>query len=240
MCHILGATVGTLFFSMLVVHEQGHLIIARKLGYETQGMVVIPFIGAIGFLKEEVQSNRDEAIIALAGPLVGLVFNIILLVAWLLTLSPALQTVVWINAMVNLFNLLPIFPLDGGRVARVILRSMNMDASVLLSLSVIIAVIMIIKHPIFLLLALMARQALRQHCFLSSLSNQTTALAEIKASAENDHDPEAMSLIHQVDSFRASQSAPCLSQREISITVTAYLLACICLISMVVAVSLPH
>ena len=117
--HFLG-TVGVLFL-VVVLHELGHVIAARFLGYETEYIELLPFGGVAKLASGNMGWHpRDETLIAICGPLVNLLLALAA-VSWRL-LFPVWS--VWthgfvsINLTVLFFNLLPGLPLDGGRIAR--------------------------------------------------------------------------------------------------------------------------
>jgi Zn-dependent protease len=125
-----------LFFASLVLHELGHALVARREGIETSGIDLWLF-GGVAKLSRDTQAPGAEFRIAAAGPLVTLV--IVILCIGLLAVvregaaldalrfagdaepSPTIALLIslgWINAMLLVFNLIPAFPLDGGRIAR--------------------------------------------------------------------------------------------------------------------------
>lgn len=122
-----------LLFGCVVLHELGHAAVARRFGVETREIVLYP-IGGVARL-DRIPSGKAELLIALAGPLVNLVLAG-MLVAWLVvrqvqvSFSPedllgGQAPVVWQLLTANLtlffFNLVPAFPMDGGRILRAIL-----------------------------------------------------------------------------------------------------------------------
>jgi Zn-dependent protease len=127
-----------LFFVSLVLHELGHALVARREGIETSGIDLWLF-GGVAKLSRDTQSPGAEFRIAAAGPLVtlGIVAACVGLIV-LVQSSSALEvarlagdaeasptlallgSLATINAMLLLFNLIPAFPLDGGRIARAI------------------------------------------------------------------------------------------------------------------------
>lgn len=126
-----------LFFASLVLHELGHALAARRLGIEIAG-IDLWFFGGIAKMARDTESPGAEFKVAVAGPLVtlgivGLCVAIGALTAgWdafaaamrfesRASTTPALLLLAWlaeINAALFLFNLVPAFPLDGGRIAR--------------------------------------------------------------------------------------------------------------------------
>jgi Zn-dependent protease len=128
-----------LFFCSLVAHELGHALVGRRLGIQTSG-IDLWFFGGIAKMDRDADSAGTEFKVAIAGPLVtGAVVAICVVIGALTAgwprfwdavvlnkdvhVSPALLLLSWlaaINAAVFVFNLLPAFPLDGGRIARAI------------------------------------------------------------------------------------------------------------------------
>ncbi|MCS1352472.1 site-2 protease family protein [Mechercharimyces sp. CAU 1602] len=107
---------------MIFIHEMGHVYAARLRGIAVSAPAFIPFLGALIMMREEPRDAEEEAFIALGGPLLGTVGAICcLLLAWL-TGWTGLYTVAVIGFWINLFNLLPIHPLDGGRIVVAISR----------------------------------------------------------------------------------------------------------------------
>lgn len=108
----------------LLFHELCHAIVAKKLGYRADKIVVYP-TGALLFGETDEFSFKDEIVVALAGPLSNIMIVVLLLGLWwifpdLYNYSSDLLTA---NLSLALFNLLPVFPLDGGRVLLACLSS---------------------------------------------------------------------------------------------------------------------
>jgi Zn-dependent protease len=99
----------------MVVHEYGHVHAMRRTGMRVRGMYFIPLLGAATVADDAFTSRRQQAYVALSGPLWGGVFTLLPLGAWALTGSHFWATVAATGAVLNLLNLLPISPLDGGR-----------------------------------------------------------------------------------------------------------------------------
>jgi Zn-dependent protease len=100
----------------LFVHEYGHVHAMRKTGMKVRGMYFIPFLGALAVTEDQFTSRRQQAYVALNGPIWGSVFSLLPAALYLWTGEPAWAAVAAWWALINLFNLLPIAPLDGGRV----------------------------------------------------------------------------------------------------------------------------
>lgn len=124
-------------FFCVVLHELGHALTARKFGIKTRSISLLP-IGGVAAIEKMPDDPREEILIALAGPVVSL--GIALGLWMLLTISgslvsveemgvvggPFLQRLMIVNLIIAIFNLVPAFPMDGGRVFRALL-SMRME-----------------------------------------------------------------------------------------------------------------
>lgn len=109
----------------LFIHELGHIIAMKRCGLKTKGIYFIPFLGAAAVTDEMFKSRRDEAYIAIMGPIFGLALSGIVLIIYMVTQNALFAAVAGWMAMINLFNLLPISPLDGGRIMKSITFSTN-------------------------------------------------------------------------------------------------------------------
>jgi len=128
------------YFASLVLHELGHALAARRLGIPIAG-IDLWFFGGLSQMRREPQSAGEELKVAVAGPAVTLAlfglcvgagavvasgqrFSDLALAREGVTTSPALALIGWlgfINALLFLFNIVPAFPLDGGRIARALI-----------------------------------------------------------------------------------------------------------------------
>jgi Zn-dependent protease len=114
---LLGWQLGLGITLLLLVHELGHYVVIRAKGLPAALPVFIPFIGAYVALRRWPASARDDAEIALAGPLAGGLGAIACLVIFRLTSDLLFLPLAYLGYVLNLLNLLPIPPLDGGRIA---------------------------------------------------------------------------------------------------------------------------
>jgi Zn-dependent protease len=108
------------FVALLFIHELGHLIAARQRGLPVGLPTFIPFVGAWIELKQMPHDAETEAHVGLGGPLLGTVGA---LVCWLMARSwdaDWLLAVAYAGFLLNLFNLIPISPFDGGRITAVL------------------------------------------------------------------------------------------------------------------------
>src|SRR5215471_2941130 len=106
----------------LVFHEWGHLRAMRRFGIPTKGMYLIPFVGGIA-VGEQARTHWEDVYISMMGPVYGLAMTIACYLLYLATSSHLVGLVASVSALVNIFNLLPIHPLDGGRVVKALVFS---------------------------------------------------------------------------------------------------------------------
>ena len=111
-----GWAYGVAFVLLILVHEMGHVYALREFGVKAGAPVFIPFVGAFIAMKEQPQNVRVEAWTAIYGPLVGTGGAMLCWSAALYTGSSFMMAVAYTGFFLNLFNLIPISPLDGGRV----------------------------------------------------------------------------------------------------------------------------
>jgi Zn-dependent protease len=110
------------FVALLFVHEMGHFIVIRAKGLPASLPVFIPLIGAYVTMRQMPRSVRDEAEIALAGPIAGGLAGLGCLALYQVTGARELITLAYLTFFINLLNLVPVSPLDGGRVVGAISR----------------------------------------------------------------------------------------------------------------------
>jgi Zn-dependent protease len=108
------------FVVLLFVHEMGHVLMIRRHGLKASAPVFVPFFGAAIALREQPQNAQTEAEIGIAGPILGTVGAFACLGLSFLTGNPLFLALTYIGFMLNLFNLIPLGQLDGGRVAAAI------------------------------------------------------------------------------------------------------------------------
>jgi Zn-dependent protease len=105
------------FVVLMAVHELGHVAALRAQGVKPSAPMFIPFVGAYVATKEAPRSIAHEAWVALAGPVAGAVGSMVCLELAEISGSMLLRALAYTGFLLNLFNLLPALPLDGGRVA---------------------------------------------------------------------------------------------------------------------------
>ncbi len=114
--------VGLIF--ALTIHELGHFWATAHLGLRARWWLFIPFVGAF-MPSPDFRSRTDEAFIAYGGPFIGAVFSLCTFVLWsILPLSKEwgniLYTVSLLSTALNLFNMIPLAPIDGGRITQAV------------------------------------------------------------------------------------------------------------------------
>jgi Zn-dependent protease len=103
------------FVVLLFVHEMGHVIQLRREGIKASTPMFIPFLGAAIFSRSLGDNALAEARVGLAGPVLGSLGAAAVAVVGALTGSDLLLALAYVGFLINLFNLLPVLPLDGGR-----------------------------------------------------------------------------------------------------------------------------
>ncbi len=156
-----------LLFGTVVLHELGHATAARRYGIKTRDIILLP-IGGVARLLGNPGSAMEELVIALAGPavnlvLAGLIFAFLQLkpeLASVGVLGVLLATWLRINLGLLLFNLIPAFPMDGGRVLRAILamrvgfiQGTRVAVRVAQFLAVLLFLLGLAANPILMLIA---------------------------------------------------------------------------------------
>lgn len=131
---IMGAVGACGLFASIVFHEFAHSLVARQFGIEMSGITLFVF-GGVAEMKEEPRSAKAEFFMAIAGPVSSVFLAIVFWAVarwgqaggWPPQVYGVLGYLGWINGILVVFNLVPAFPLDGGRVARSIIWSWRKD-----------------------------------------------------------------------------------------------------------------
>jgi Zn-dependent protease len=129
--------------AILLFHEYGHVHAMRKSGLPVRGIYFIPLLGAAAVAESTWRTRGEQAYIALNGPLWGLYLTLPLFAAGLLfgEAHPILPAMAAWWALVNLFNLLPINPLDGGRLLNAVTHSLHSRLGIFVSALALVAAI---------------------------------------------------------------------------------------------------
>jgi len=139
------------FIALMFAHEMGHYVAARQCGLNVGAPTFIPFVGAWINLKDQPHDVRTEAYVAVAGPLVGTIAAVAVYLWGRSTDSTLLLAIAYAGLFLNLFNLLPISPLDGGRITAIISPRVW-----LIGAPVLVAILFYRPSPILLIVAIIA------------------------------------------------------------------------------------
>ena len=154
----------------MVLHEFGHIWAARRYGIRTPDVTLLP-IGGVASMERMPEKPAQEIVVALAGPAVNAVIAIVLIAALGLSFDPSqivgrgLQSSFWAqvavaNVILLVFNLIPAFPMDGGRVLRAVLAmwlgfgpATKVAARIGQGLAVVFAFLGLMGNPLLILIA---------------------------------------------------------------------------------------
>src|SRR5437763_13716120 len=118
----IGLVVG--FVLITFIHETGHALVIRAKGLRAGFMVFIPFIGGAVTLKDQPRSAYDDAQIGLAGPIAGTAASLVSLQIFQSSGNALYLLIASVGFIINLINLLPLGPLDGGRISAAVTKWM--------------------------------------------------------------------------------------------------------------------
>lgn len=104
------------FVAVLAVHELGHVLAMRIKGFPASAPYFIPFLGALIFAKRNPRDAMEDAFIGAGGPVTGTLACWLVLGLYALTRQPVFAALAVLGFLIHLFNLVPVTPLDGGRI----------------------------------------------------------------------------------------------------------------------------
>ncbi|MEO0740964.1 MAG: site-2 protease family protein [Bacteroidota bacterium] len=198
-------------FACVVLHEYGHALAARRYGVPTRDITLYP-IGGVARLERIPEKPRQELVVALAGPAVNFVVAGLIAGGYLVTrgslpdfnefgglAAPAdyfLPSLMWINVALLVFNLLPAFPMDGGRVLRALLalkldypRATQIAASVGQGMAIVFGFFGLIQfNPFLLFIALFVYLGAQQESSATQLRVATRGVHVRQAMVTDYHD----------------------------------------------------
>jgi Zn-dependent protease/CBS domain-containing protein len=179
---VLGIALVLSVFVIIVVHELGHALVARRFGIRTKDIMLLP-IGGIASLERMPERPAQELAVAIVGPLINFAL------AGILAFVPGLfaQRLAWINVGLGVFNLIPAFPMDGGRVLRALLamrlpaeRATDIAAACGKAFAVVLGLLGFVYSPMLILIAVVVWLGASQERALVHLK---TALSGVPVSA---------------------------------------------------------
>src|SRR5215468_3176566 len=209
-----------LLFVCVVLHEFGHAIAAKNYGINTPDITLLP-IGGVARLERMPDEPRQELVIALAGPLVNVVIALTLFVfvGWRgFSLKHAasgadlLVQLLAINVILVLFNLLPAFPMDGGRVLRALLatrlsyaRATQIAANIGQGCAFVFGFIGLFSNPFLLFIALFVYIGASQEAALAQMRDVSRRFPVSSAMVREFRSlPETATLQEAVDALLAT------------------------------------
>jgi Zn-dependent protease len=134
---------------LLFVHEMGHVIQLRREGLEASAPMFIPFLGAVVWAKSLGDNATAEARVGLAGPVLGSLGAAALIPIADATGNDLFRALAFTGFFLNLFNLLPVVPLDGGRAMAALSPAMWF-----IGFAGLVALVFVFPNPIILLIVL--------------------------------------------------------------------------------------
>lgn len=136
---------------LIFVHEMGHFIAARRSGLAVGAPVFIPFVGAWVAVKDLQMDSETEAYVALAGPVLGSAAAFVCYLVAQSTGERLWMALAYGGFFINLFNLIPLRPLDGGRIVQILSPRLW-----LIGVPLLVALFLVRPSPLLILLALLA------------------------------------------------------------------------------------
>jgi len=159
-------------FAIIVLHELGHALTARRFGIATRDITLLP-IGGIARLERMPSKPSEELLVAIAGPAVNVVLAMLLFATVVamgafenvarvsLVGGPLLVKLMWTNVAICVFNLIPAFPMDGGRVLRALVamrtsyvRATDIAAAVGQGVALVFGLVGLFVNPFLVFIAL--------------------------------------------------------------------------------------
>jgi Zn-dependent protease len=126
---IFGLAFGVGIVLLILIHESGHVVVARIMGLPVTLPVMIPFLGAFVSMKQQPRTVAQESIMAIGGPVLGSIAAGLCYAGYLSmpdsSTGQLLRALAYFGFLINLFNLIPLTPLDGGRVTSLLSKWFN-------------------------------------------------------------------------------------------------------------------
>ena len=194
----LGGVAFTLaLFVIIVLHELGHALTARRYGIGTRDITLLP-IGGVARLERIPEDPKQELLVALAGPAVNVAIAIVLFAILSITdgvhavsdldyiAESFLVKLMWVNIFIVAFNMLPAFPMDGGRVLRALLamrleyaRATTIAASIGQGMAWLLGIAGLFFNPFMIVIALFVWMGAAQE---ANAARMKSSLAGVRVS----------------------------------------------------------
>jgi Zn-dependent protease len=139
------------FVALLFIHEMGHVLQLRREGIKASAPMFIPFLGAAISARSLGDNALAEARVGLAGPVLGSIGAAACILVWHATGNDLWRALAFTGFLLNLFNLLPVLPLDGGRAMAAMAPWMWF-----IGFAALIPLLVLYPNPIFLIILLFA------------------------------------------------------------------------------------
>src|SRR3989338_7383302 len=178
-----------LLIGALMLHEYGHIWAMKRCGVPTSGIYLIPFIGGAAIASDKMPSRNADVFMSLMGPVFGFALALATMLVYVWTGWTVLAAAtVWMGIL-NLFNLVPVYPLDGGRVLKCIAYSVPPLLGIgLMGVSVLAACWLFFVTGSFLILLIVffAFQALRDYVSRPQRKRDCEYLADVREAIEEE------------------------------------------------------
>lgn len=162
------------FVLLMLIHECGHLLAAKRIGLKVGAPVFIPFMGAFIALKEAPRNAWIEAQVGIGGPLLGTLGAALCEMVFLVTGNPLFSALAYTGFLLNLFNLAPVGFLDGGRVVTAL-------SPWLWLVGFVILLVLTLMHPNFILILILVFSVPRLLSLFKRKSNEQRRYFEVTA-----------------------------------------------------------
>lgn len=219
-------------FACVLAHEYGHVLVARRFGIGTRDITLLP-IGGVASLERMPEKPGQELLIALAGPAVNVVIALLLFTVFGARLDPEriasavedqkinlVTRVALVNVMLVGFNMIPAFPMDGGRVLRALLsyrldraRATRIAASIGQAFAFSLGFLGLFGNPILIFIALFVFLAASHEAYAVEISEATKGVTARKATITSFDKLDTQATVGQ-----AVQALLATSQREFPVT----------------------
>lgn len=201
-------------------HESGHVWAMKKTGLKTKGFYFIPFLGGAAIASEPHKTHADQAFVAIMGPVWGFVLASVTYVAYLVTGNPLFAAVASWMALVNLFNLLPVNPLDGGQLMRTITFSVHGTIGLIfLGLSIIAGAMAAFYFKIGLFAVLILAAALDFVGEIFTRRSNAKRMAELNEYRNKWGDEDW--IMNEIDKVKSGEKTP-MNKGQLALTAISY------------------